>query len=321
MPIAYRRLQKIGGGSLFVTLPRSWIRSRGLKHGDLILLEETSQGSLLLSPYKFSTETQLSFASILVREEDRRRLEREVAAAYLAGKEVLKLTFEPDNYKIKKMIKDVGGSFLGLELIEEDQSSITYRFMLEGGSINPDRIFRRMNIIVKSMYMDSIKAAIVKDEELRTDVKKRDEEVDRLYFLGVRMLRQVASDSALSAKYGLHAAKALDYRVAIQHLEYMGDLSCSFSDLVFFEKNIQLSVVSDVVNKISQLHDLAQLHFFGSANQAYANFLDSVSEVQKEIDILSKEEEESRLVSTLSEFLRLIVDIADLAGTLYPYVK
>jgi len=319
----YRRLQRIGGGTLFISLPKSWVKSRGLKKGDLVEIEETAQGSILISPYHLSSDSGKLFASITVNEEDKQRIEREVAAAYLSGKEMVKLVYGSSSYRIRKMVKEIGKSFLGLELVEEDDSSLTYRFMLEEGGMTPEKIFRRMNIIIKSMYIDSVKAAASKDHELKEDIRNRDEEMDRLYFLGVRMLRQIASDSALSAKYALSAVKALDYRVAYQHLEYMGDIACKFSDLLFpLDEDLVLKV-DRVVQKISEVHDLALLHFFGSAKEPYSSFLHSISAVQSEVSMLSQIESarEGQMISALYEFIRLIVDIADLAGTLYPYVR
>jgi|ADKI01.1.fsa_nt_gi Phosphate uptake regulator len=313
----YRRLQRIGGGTLFISLPRSWVRNRGLKKGDLVEIEETANGSIIISPYQLSSDSVKLFASITVNEEDRQRVEREVAAAYLSGREIIKLLYGSNSYRIKKIAKEIGKSFLGLELVEEDDNSSTYRFMLEEGGMTPEKIFRRMNVIAKSMYIDSVKAALAKDRELKEDIINRDEEMDRLYFLGVRMLRQVASDSSLSAKYSLSAMKALDYRVAYQHLEYMGDVACKFSELVFPRSDALQ--IERVIQKISEVHDSALLHFFGSAKEPYSSFLHSVSAVQRDIGMLSQTE--SQVILALNEFLRLIVDIADLAGTLYPYVR
>jgi phosphate uptake regulator len=280
-------------------------------------MEESANGSIIISPYQLSSDSVKLFASITVNEEDRQRVEREVAAAYLSGKEIIKLVYGSSSYRIRKMAKEIGKSFLGLELVEEDDNSSTYRFMLEEGGMTPEKVFRRMNVIAKSMYIDSVKAATSKDYELKEDIRNRDEEMDRLYFLGVRMLRQIASDSALSAKYSLSAMKALDYRVAYQHLEYMGDMACKFSELLF-SKNDVLKI-ERVIQRISDIHDSALLHFFGSAKEPYSSFLHSVSSVQHEISTLSQIE--SQLILALNEFLRLIVDIADLAGTLYPYVR
>ncbi|MEM3802873.1 MAG: AbrB/MazE/SpoVT family DNA-binding domain-containing protein, partial [Conexivisphaerales archaeon] len=87
----YRRLQRIGGGTLFISLPRSWVNGRGLKKGDIVEIEETPQGTILISPYQLSTNASQLFSSIKVEEEDRQRIEREVAAAYLSGKEIIRL--------------------------------------------------------------------------------------------------------------------------------------------------------------------------------------------------------------------------------------
>src|SRR5579885_1629994 len=262
----YRKLQRIGGGTLFISLTKSWVRNRGLKKGDLVEMEESANGSIIISPYQLSSDSVKLFASITVNEEDRQRVEREVAAAYLSGKEIIKLVYGSSSYRIRKMAKEIGKSFLGLELVEEDDNSSTYRFMLEEGGMTPEKVFRRMNVIAKSMYIDSVKAATSKDYELKEDIRNRDEEMDRLHF--------------------------------------------SKNDVLKIER---------VIQRISDIHDSALLHFFGSAKEPYSSFLHSVSSVQHEISTLSQIE--SQLILALNEFLRLIVDIADLAGTLYPYVR
>lgn len=319
----YRRLQKLGGGTLFISLPRSWVNSQGLKKGDVIGIEETMTGSVILSPLYAEERRDASYSSIKVEFEDQQKLKRELAAAYLSGKEMIRLSVKGEDYRLRRMAKNVGQSFLGLQLVDEDAESIIFRFMLEEGGMTPEKIFRRMNVLAKSIYVDAIKARSTGDKELFRDVRSRDEEIDRLYFLGVRVLRQIASSSILSERLGVPTIKALDYRVAFHHLEYIGDIASRLSEVLESSAldERETSILMSLVENISMLQDEAQLYFLGSAKEPYNTFIDLSTKMQRDLKGMDGKDELKEAVRLLEEIVRLVVDIADLASTLYPYIR
>ncbi len=310
----------LGGGTLFISVPKRWVIANGLKKGDTIGIDETPSGSLLVS-VEPSAPSASSIATLKAYGEDPMYVKREVAAAYLSGMDQIKVEVEPKAFKTRKIIRDVAKDFLGLELIDQDVGSLTFRFMFDTETMTPFRIFSRMNTLSRSIYTDITEA--LGDQDLLNDILDRDAEIDRLFFLGVRILRQAAANPAIAAKLGLSGVKALDYRIAFHHLEYLGDMAHRLAELISqsYKKAEDIWQLKMVLGEIASLHDSAYNYFTGAKTEPYMTFLDSALRVYEHIEILPEELALKEVKMTLREIHRLIVDIADLASTLYPYVK
>ncbi|MEM3811219.1 MAG: hypothetical protein QXV38_02840, partial [Conexivisphaerales archaeon] len=50
----YRKLQKIGGSSYFITLPKDWIQKNSLNKSEIISLTESATGDLIVALSKFT---------------------------------------------------------------------------------------------------------------------------------------------------------------------------------------------------------------------------------------------------------------------------
>jgi phosphate uptake regulator len=320
--VIYRRLQKLGGGSLYVSLPKRWAVRQGLKKGDPVSMDESASGSLIISKEGGDGGGERTFSTVPVSVADPLYLKREIAAAYLSGRDIIRLTFLKEDYRVRRLIRELGKELLGLELAEEEERSITFRFMLEPTAMTPDRIFRRMNSLTSSMYLDGVTALCSGDSDLAEDVVKRDEEIDRLYFLGVRLLRQIAASSSLSAKLAVSPVQALDYRVAFHHLEYIGDSAGLLAGRAPSSPGTHpCSQLREVAEGIAELQTVSQQYFMGTLREPYSSFLDSAGGLYRRLDAMAGRPELEGVVRTLRDIVRLVVDIADLGSTLYPYVK
>jgi phosphate uptake regulator len=91
--------------------------------------------------------------------------------------------------------------------------------------------------------------------QLAKNVVARDNEVNRLYFLLVRVLRTVIQNPGLSEKLGILPIDCLDYRLAASLVESIGDYSASIGETVI---KLGGAEIGDNVSKlILQLHKIA----------------------------------------------------------------
>jgi phosphate uptake regulator len=74
------------------------------------------------------------------------------------------------------------------------------------------------------MARDVTNSFISGDLQLATAVVARDVESNRLYFLLVRILRTIIQNPCLSEKLGIAPIDCLDYRLAANFIESMGDV-------------------------------------------------------------------------------------------------
>jgi phosphate uptake regulator len=73
------------------------------------------------------------------------------------------------------------------------------------------------------MHREAVNALVDGDLHLAKSVIARDEEVNRLYFLLVRILRTIIQNPSLSEKLGVQPIECLDYRLAASLVETIGD--------------------------------------------------------------------------------------------------
>jgi len=229
-----RRLQQIGS-SILVSLPSQWVKSNSLKKGSIVPVDINRDNSISIFPSEDATE-KIKEVTISYSPAAMDTLVNQVYGAYLLGydliriKGTLQISFD-DADRIKKAMRKL----VGLEIVDEDALNITAQFLLDANTLDAEKIMRRMSSIVAGMYRDVLKAIRSKENNITKVISGRDDEVDRQYFLLVRLIRSAMMDQKLAGKLNLSNIDILDYRIAANHLESAGDnivdLAASIQDL------------------------------------------------------------------------------------------
>jgi len=207
--LAYRRIVKVGN-SFYVSLPRDWVKSRELEPGSLVSVEPVEDG-VLIKPIE----------SRSVKRVKARTLEggsaQEVIRAYLAGYEVVEIRRPSPEFR--RSLDRLLNLLVGLEVVEERGDHLVLQcFIREDYEVR--NVLSRMDSISRSMYLDAAGALERGDEELLKLVRSRDDRLDRLYFLAVRLLRSSAQSPTLS---GRERVFLIDARLVAKILEEIGD--------------------------------------------------------------------------------------------------
>jgi len=216
-----RKLQRTPDGTYLVTIPKAWAKRAGLGAGSVISYEERQDGRLLLSP-KIDEERQpletMIEASPLVR--------REIIERYLLGYDIIRIqakdTITPE---LRDEARRTTKRLVGLEVLEEDSRRMVIQCLIEPSLLIPEKILRRLEMLSMPMQLDATRAFVDSDLELAKNVTERDEEVDRWYFLMVRLVRAAISDTYLLEKIKVSAVDCLDYRLLASYIETFADYS------------------------------------------------------------------------------------------------
>jgi phosphate uptake regulator len=247
-----RRVQRTSGGTFFVCLPKDWAERSRLDRSSLVSLSETADGRLIVDA-KYSEERA---PKIVVIKPNTPLIEREITGKYLLGYDIIRVEAKDRmSTKDRELIKQVSSRLIGLEIIEEDYSKIVLQCLLEPSAFPPDKILQREQSIVSSMHRDAVTALIEGDVHLATNVSARDNEVNRLYFLLVRVLRTIIQNSGLSEKLGISALDCLDYRLAASLVEAIGDQSVQIAELTVKLGNAKIS--KELAQLLLRLHRTA----------------------------------------------------------------
>ena len=220
-----RKLQKMGGSTYLVSLPKEWIKKNNLSQGDPVAIFETSDGNLIVDP-KYNEREELSKTVIEIKAIGGFDLGREITAAYLFGYDAISIVSDKNiSPNEREIVKKTIQKLIGIEIMEETAREITLQCLLSRTALSLSGSLERIYRIASLMHHDSIIALIEGDEKLARNVIERDDEVDRLYFLAVRTCRTAVQDPKIAKKMGVSPIECLDYRVIAKSIEFMADLA------------------------------------------------------------------------------------------------
>ena len=319
-----RKVQETGG-TFLISLPRGWAQRNGVDRGSLVSVIETDNGRLIIDP-KYELKKNVEAAELSPSP----YLRREITGKYLLGFDVIKIVgktrLPPET---SERVRETIQGLIGLEIVEEDADKIVLQFLLEPALFTPERILRREYLFASSMHKDVMTSLFERDVSLASAVLKRDDEVDRLYLLLVRLLRTVLQNPRLSEKMGVSMIDCLDYRMIASHVEAIGDHSCKIAlDVVEFSR---VSIPEDVSHYIRQVSDTAYGMHETAMQAVFSKTYGSIDavakgrlEVQSRLDEVEKllveaQPEVAAFVSSVSFSLRRICDAsADIADIVLP---
>lgn len=246
-----RRVQRTSGGTFFVCLPKDWATRTGLARSSVVSLSETADGRLVIDA-KYSEERAPQV--VVVRPTP--LLDREIVGKYLLGYDIIRVEAKDRiGAEDRERIKQASSRLIGLEIVEEDYSKIVLQCLLEPSAYPPEKILQREHSIASSMHRDAVTALIESDVHLAKNVIARDNEVNRLYFLLVRILRTVIQNPGLSEKLGIMPIDCLDYRLTASLVEAIGDQSVQIAELTVKLENA--NVAKELAQLLLKLHTVA----------------------------------------------------------------
>jgi phosphate uptake regulator len=181
-----------------------------------------------------------------------------------------------------------------------------------------------MSSIVSGTHKDIVNAMKTRDSRIGLLVRGRDDEVNRQYFLIVRLIRTAMMDRRLASSLDLSNIDILDYRIAANHLENAGDLiSRLSSQLSGFLDEIKYEKIIEANHLIMEMQEKSISGFITKDTEKSShvvtlfNKFDVISTFIKNDYIKREENYQSvlkiiNIIYTMDEIARCWVDIADL---------
>jgi len=214
-----------------VSIPKEWIDANNLEKGSQVEIE-TGPDSVSISANKETRPTkELIISYPLPKDEN---IVANITGAYLLGYDIIQINSKSiipgeDREKIRISMRGL----VGMEIIEEDASKINMQFLLDTTTLNPEKILKRMSSIALGMYDDVSNGLISDDKSNLQTISKRDVEVNRQYFLLVRLIRSTLVDKRLANVFNLENIDILDYRIAANLLENAGDTIAELANFIY----------------------------------------------------------------------------------------
>ena len=215
-----RKVQVTGGASFVVTLPKDWAEAQKIGKNEPVDLIVQPDGALLIT--KKITEDpvqrikEIDSSTIT----DPAFLFRMLIGAYITGFTVIRITtkqrFPPF---VRTVVRDFTRMTIGQEVVEETETVIAIKDLLNPSEMPFENTIKRMFVIVKTMHEDAITALETRNKALSEDVISRDTDVDRLNWLIARQTNMILQNASLSRKMGISPGMAMNYYMLSRIIE------------------------------------------------------------------------------------------------------
>jgi phosphate uptake regulator len=324
LPKFIRRLQKIGS-SILVSLPKEWVEANNLDKSAEVELE-TSENSVSITANKSERPSKEVVISYPLPQDE--NIVANITGAYLLGYDIIRIKAKTsipseDREKIRNSMRRL----VGMEIVEEDSSNINVQFLLDAATLNPEKILKRISSIALGMFNDVSQGLISDDRSNLQTLSNRDDEVDRQYFLLVRLIRSTISDKRLASAFHLENIDVLDYRIAANILETTSDTLVEIANSISnttLSKN-DLKKIYELTKDIEQIHQKSIDAFIEQNRRLAIEAISSHRKFQKKIsDVRSSIEQKNQLQINLLDLLYMFegiskswADIADLVKPIY----
>src|ERR671921_543758 len=317
-----RRLQQIGS-SILVSLPTMWIKSSNLRKGSIVPVHINHYNSISIFPSQDDMADKIKELTIPYPSVSMDMLVNQVYGGYLLGYDMIRIkasshiSFE-DADRIKKAMRKL----VGLEIVDEDGFHMSAQFLLDADTLDAEKILRRMSAIVAGMYRDMLEVIRLKqNSSIRKVISGRDDEVDRQYFLLVRLIRSAMMDQKLAGKLDLSNIDILDYRIAANLLESAGDYIVDLTNAIDLSHIKAIDEIVEAGVLVEKMHEKSVAAFVNKNRsesnavvKIYDEFIEIINSIKSRVDSKNLESTVAvlNLIHSMDKIARCWVDVADL---------
>jgi phosphate uptake regulator len=305
-----------------------WIKSNNLKKGSIVPVHINRDNSISIFASEDDTADKIKELTIPYPSVSMDVLVNQVYGGYLLGYDMIRIkassqiSFE-DADRIKKAMRKL----VGLEIVDEDGFHMSAQFLLDADTLDAEKILRRMSAIVAGMYRDMLEVIRLKqNSSIRKVISGRDDEVDRQYFLLVRLIRSAMMDQKLAGKLNLSNIDILDYRIAANLLESAGDYIVDLANAIDLSRIKAVDEIVEAGVLVEKMHEKSVAAFVNKNRsesngvvKMYDNFMDVINSIKSSVDSNNLESTVAvlNLIYSMDKIARCWVDVADLVKPIH----
>jgi len=215
-----------------ITLPKEWANSVGLNKNDTVGIQVQPDGTLLMYPKGTVPTPKRSTKVIDITDvKDQELFYQQLVGAYIAGHSMILIkSSTPMSNAVASTVSDFVQTSIGPEMIEADETHMLVANLIEHDAIDPRKIIKRMVLLVKNMISDMFTAASTGNVDLIADMRERDVEVDRIYWLIHRQCNICQRDATAPHRTRIPLSEMTTCLALSIVLESLGDHLTAVSD-------------------------------------------------------------------------------------------
>ncbi|WP_135827863.1 phosphate signaling complex PhoU family protein [Halorussus halobius] len=216
-----RKLQKVGGSTYTVSVPKRWAREHDLDAGDEVHLYGHDDGSLVVRGSAVDGG-DLDAVRVAVESADCDAVERALRAAYASGFEEIELVaadgFSTDQ---RRTASSLAKTLVGTEVVAESDDRVVVHNLLDSDDVSVRQSLIQLKFVALSMHRSATAAATGRADA--DHVPGRDDEADRLFAMITRHFERSLTDFEELDRLGVDRTELFEFRLAARQLERVAD--------------------------------------------------------------------------------------------------
>lgn len=204
-----RKVQALTSGSMYVTLPKVWVKRTQVQPGNVIQFSPMVDGGLALSRFQESGNSLDAETIHTLRLKSKMtpaQLKDHLCSCYALGHELIRL--ETTGAKLNghvRAVMDAQRSLMGLNILEEETDSILLQVSLNIERFNLNQLLGRTLRVLDSMMELVLKGPGTEGEGTTTDLTDLKREMERIYWLSLRFIHHTQNQMNLGLYQATHS--------------------------------------------------------------------------------------------------------------------
>jgi phosphate uptake regulator len=230
-----RKLQKVGGSTYSVSLPKEWATDHHLEAGMPIHLYPHTDGSLVVRSAAQDGEP-LGATTITLPSADADTVERLLRAAYVVGYDAVTLV-APEGEELtadeRRTARRLVRTMVGLSVVEETPDRIVVENLLDAAEVSIRQSVIQLQFTALSMHRAAVErvacdvddgvAQHAPDEAAANPLDERDDEADRLFEMLTRHANRSLVDFEEVDALDVRRSELFDALLVARQLERVAD--------------------------------------------------------------------------------------------------
>jgi phosphate uptake regulator len=247
-----RNIQKTGGSSYTITLPKDWIKGLNLSEKSQLEIFFQKKGQLIIRPH---IQHPTPKASVIIDHMQSEQMIREIIALYLSGvSEISVHTTESFTYEQRVLVRELSYKLIGFELFDENSNVLTIK-NVSNSTIPVSEYANKMMKITESMYQDMQTMLFSNNKKYAKDIVERDVEVDRIQLAIAREFNALLCNLLPEESSNLSLSERNYYQHVAIRLERIADhiVRIAYTILQLKEKD-QVALTKPEKDRITKIH-------------------------------------------------------------------
>lgn len=253
-----RKVQQLGSSTLAVTVPAEWARQHDIAKGDEVIVQrDENGGSLLIVPEQPTIEDTEATIDADALTGD--ALERAIITQYVLGRQLIRVeATTPLGIDHRNAVMDAERRLMGLGIVEQAETTVTVRCSVAPGDFDLPTLLGRLSRTEAAIRGDALAALIEGDIELAETVAGRHDQVEKLFYLFLRLVFATYRNPRLNQAVGLETGFPLiGYRSVAQDVVLMTDTAIEIAGLATADATPDPTTASKLTDLGDALDDAA----------------------------------------------------------------